>query len=206
MYTLQEKTWYTWHVCFPCQFTYATRTLPVDSSRTWQPLASHQHHWTDPTAPEKEGSWHNPQHVGWPIRGSSTQFLSQDNHWSSNESQTSVDNKLHRFTGPITLACDQNVQYLLVGANPSVLNRHRWGLQPWRCRLSTYHSLTFPTDGLHFPPKGPVWSQAIQNIPKIQRFEYKEHMAATWSSGHSAMYRIQLLRLAIANDFQRLKG
>jgi hypothetical protein len=33
------------------------------------------------------------------------------------------------------------------GANPSVLNRHWWGLQPWRCRLSTHHSPTFPTDG-----------------------------------------------------------
>jgi hypothetical protein len=33
------------------------------------------------------------------------------------------------------------------GANPSVLNWHRWGLQPWRCQLSTHHSPTFPTDG-----------------------------------------------------------
>jgi hypothetical protein len=41
------------------------------------------------------------------------------------------------------------------GANPSVLNRHRWRLQPWRCRLATYHS---PTIGLHFPPKAPARS------------------------------------------------
>jgi hypothetical protein len=33
------------------------------------------------------------------------------------------------------------------GANPSVLNRHRRGLQHWRCYLSTHHSSTFPTDG-----------------------------------------------------------
>jgi hypothetical protein len=65
-----------------------------------------------------------------------------------------LTNKLHWFTRPITPACDRYVQYLLARVNPSVLNRHRWMLQPWRCRLSTYHSLTLLTDGLHFPPKG----------------------------------------------------
>jgi hypothetical protein len=40
----------------------------------------------------------------------------------------------------------------LTGANPSVINRHRRGIQPWRCRLATSHSPTFSTDGLHFPP------------------------------------------------------
>jgi hypothetical protein len=41
-----------------------------------------------------------------------------------------LTNKLHWFTGPITPACDLYVQYLLVGAHPSVLNRHRRWLQP----------------------------------------------------------------------------
>jgi hypothetical protein len=35
-----------------------------------------------------------------------------------------------RFTGPISPVCDRYVQYLLMGANRTVLNRHRWGLQP----------------------------------------------------------------------------
>jgi hypothetical protein len=69
-----------------------------------------------------------------------------------------VVTQLHQLTRPITPACDRYVQYLLTGANPSVLNRHRHGLQSCRSRLSTYHSLTFPIDGLHFPPKGPVQS------------------------------------------------
>jgi hypothetical protein len=60
-----------------------------------------------------------------------------------------------RFTGLISPACDQYVQYLLTGVNPSVLNRHKRGLQPWRYRLSTYHSLTFPTSCLPFPLKAP---------------------------------------------------
>jgi hypothetical protein len=41
-----------------------------------------------------------------------------------------VVTQLHQLTGPITLAYNRYVQYLLVGANPSVLNRHRWRLQP----------------------------------------------------------------------------
>jgi hypothetical protein len=39
-----------------------------------------------------------------------------------------VVTQLHQFTGPITLACDRYIQYLLTGANPSVLNQHGRGL------------------------------------------------------------------------------
>jgi hypothetical protein len=56
-------------------------------------------------------------------------------------------NKLHQFNRSITPACDRYVQYLLAGANPSVLTRHQRGLQPWRCQLATSHYSTFPTDG-----------------------------------------------------------
>jgi hypothetical protein len=38
--------------------------------------------------------------------------------------------QLPQLTGTISLECDRYVQYLLAGANPSVLNRQRWGLQP----------------------------------------------------------------------------
>jgi hypothetical protein len=51
------------------------------------------------------------------------QFLSRANQWSSEERQTSVDNRLLGLSG-------QYVQYLLTGANTSVLNRYKWGLQP----------------------------------------------------------------------------
>jgi hypothetical protein len=46
--------------------------------------------------------------------------------------------QLHQLTGPILPTCYRYVQYLLTGTNPSVLNRHRRELQPWRCRLATY--------------------------------------------------------------------
>jgi hypothetical protein len=59
-----------------------------------------------------------------------TQFLSRANQWSSEESQKIYQQQATRLTGPISPACDRYVQYLLTGANPSVLNRHMQGLQP----------------------------------------------------------------------------
>jgi hypothetical protein len=70
MYTLQGKIRPTRHVRFPRQSTYVQRTLPVSGPRTWQHFARHRQIWTDLTAPEKKGFWHNPQHASWPIRGS----------------------------------------------------------------------------------------------------------------------------------------
>jgi hypothetical protein len=46
--------------------------------------------------------------------------------------------QLHQLTVPITPACNWYVQYMSAGANRTVLNRHRQGLQPWRYRLATY--------------------------------------------------------------------
>jgi hypothetical protein len=117
-----------------------------------------------------------------------------------------LTNKLHQFAGPITPTCDWYVQYLLTEANPSVLNRHRRRLQPFRCWLSTYHSPTFPTNGLQFLPKGPTRSPVIQNLPKIPRFKFKKHMATTWSFDHSVIYRNLHLCLVIANDLSLALG
>jgi hypothetical protein len=77
--------------------------------------------------------------------------------------------QLLQLTGPISPACDRYVQYLLVEANPSVLNWHRPGLQPWRCWLATYHSPTFLTSCLHFPlmaPPGLQFNQVLSTKPK----------------------------------------
>jgi hypothetical protein len=87
-----------------------------------------------------------------------TQLLSHNSQWGNGEKTSWCCQPATRLTRPISPACDRYVQYLLAGANTSVLNRHRRGLQPWRHRLSTYHSPTFPTDSLSFPPMGPAWS------------------------------------------------
>jgi hypothetical protein len=79
-------------------------------------------------------------------------------------------------------AWDRYVQWLLVRANPLFLNRHRRELQPWRCQLSTYHSPTFPTSGLHFPPKGLVRSQVIHSIITIRSREGTNPKSHEWGS------------------------
>jgi hypothetical protein len=99
MYTLQGKTRPTRHVRFTHQSTYGRHTLPAGGPHTWQRFSSHQQRWTDPTALKKKSSRHNPQ-PGWVIRRSATQLLSQHSHWSSNESQTSVDDKLLGLPDP----------------------------------------------------------------------------------------------------------
>jgi hypothetical protein len=59
-----------------------------------------------------------------------------------------------RFTGPILPACDRYVQYLLTRANRIVLNRHRQGLQPWRCRLAAYPLPDLPNQLSPLSPSG----------------------------------------------------
>jgi hypothetical protein len=98
------------------------------------------------TIPEKKGSYPNPQHADWLIHGSIPSFSLTTDIEAVEKSQAFVGSKLHQFTRPISPPCDQYIQYLIAGANPSVLNRHRCGLQPWRCRLFTSHSLSFLTD------------------------------------------------------------
>jgi hypothetical protein len=72
--------------------------------------------------------------------------------------QAFVDDWQHQLIRLISPACDQYIQYLLVGANHSVLNRYRRGLQPWRCRFSISLSPPFPTDGSPLFYKGPTRS------------------------------------------------
>jgi hypothetical protein len=107
-----------------------------------------------------------------------------------------LTNRLHRFTGPISPARDRYIQYLHVGANPSVLNWHRRGL---RCRLSTYHSPTFPTNGLHFSPKGPTGLRlSINSLPP----DLKGDQALNLTSGslHSTSIVTYHLSIAWSND------
>jgi hypothetical protein len=60
-----------------------------------------------------------------------------------------------RLTGPISLACERYVQYLLTGANPLVLNQHRRGYNLGGASLPCTHSPTFPTSCLHFLLRAP---------------------------------------------------
>jgi hypothetical protein len=87
-----------------------------------------------------------------------TQLLSRANQWSKGCKSSSLRWPTTRFTGPITPACDRYVQYLFMEVNWTVLNRHRWGLQLWRCRLATYPLLDLPNQLSPLFPNGPTRS------------------------------------------------
>jgi hypothetical protein len=80
------------------------------------------------TAPEKKCS---RLHLSARLSGPQDlpQFLSQHNHWSSTLSPITYWRQATGLIRPISPAYDQYVQNLLVGVNPSVLNRHKRGLQ-----------------------------------------------------------------------------
>jgi hypothetical protein len=148
---LTGETWPTWYVCFPRQSTYTRRTLPTGGPHMWQPFMSHRQGWTDTTAPEKKCY---QLHLSARLSGprDPPQFLFQDNHWSSRLKSSICRHQATRFTEPISPACDQYIQYLLMGTNPSVLNRHRWGL-PHRKSRNSHNTLpALPFRGFHWSP------------------------------------------------------
>jgi hypothetical protein len=101
------------------------------------------------TAPEKKCAWlHLPARLSG-LRDP-PQFLSQHSHWSSALKPNICRQQATRFIGPISPACNRYVQYLLTGTNPSVLNRHRWGL-PHRKPQNRHNTLpALPFRGFHW--------------------------------------------------------
>jgi hypothetical protein len=155
--------------------------------------------WSRPTASEKKGSWHNPQHAGWPICGSVPSFSPETTNEVVGAKPSIYQWPATRLTGIISPACDRYVQYLLTGANPSVLNWHRRGLQSWRCQLSTHHSLTFPTTCLLFPLKAPPDLRlSKQYLPtKLEREQVLNLVSGSLHSTSTVTYH---LSIAWAND------
>jgi hypothetical protein len=169
MYTLQGKTLPTQHVHFPHQSTYAWRTLPAGGPRMWQPFTSHQQSWTESLLPRKRAPDTIPSMpADWCTGPHPVSLLNQSmKQWRKPHI---YQQQATRLTGPISPACDRYVQYLLAGANRTFLTRHRRGLQPWRCQLSVYHFLTFPTSCLPFPLVAPPilhFNQALTTKPKF---------------------------------------
>jgi hypothetical protein len=160
MYTLQGKTWPTRHVRFPPQSTYARRTLPTGGPRTWQPSTSHRQSWTESLLPRKMApdtihSTPVDRSVGpYPISPPS-QPMKQWRKLNIYQQQAT------RFTGLISPACDRYVQYLLMGANITVLNWHRRGLQSWRCQFTTYQLPNLPNQLSLLSPSDPARSQFL---------------------------------------------
>jgi hypothetical protein len=104
-----------------------------------------------PTAPEKKGYRHNPQRAT--DRSASlypASLLSQPmKQWG--QSKASINGRLLGLLGSYH-------QYVIGTFNICSRGPTEWsltdtseGLQPWRCRLFTYHSPTFLTSCLPFP-------------------------------------------------------
>jgi hypothetical protein len=128
-----------------------------------------------------------------------TQLLSHNSQWSSGKKSSFCWQPTTRLTGLIPPTCDRYVQYLLTGTNTSVLNRHRRGLQPWRCWLSMYHSPTFPTSCLPFPLKAPPDLRLyIQHLPTELEREQALNLASVGL--HSTSTVTYHLSIAWAND------
>jgi hypothetical protein len=105
------------------------------------------------------------------------------------------------------MVCDRYVQYLLTVANPSVLNRHRWGLQT--LEVSAFHTplIDLPNRrSSSFYLRAPSGLQIIKNLPQIPMFKFKGFMAATWSFDHSTIHCSLQLCLVIANDLSLAIG
>jgi hypothetical protein len=120
---------------------------PTYASCGQSPYAATFH--TDPTeldrffAPEKKCS---RLHLLARLSGPQDppQFLSQHIHWSNALKPNIYRHQATRLTGPISPTCDQYVQYLLTGTNPSVLNWHRREL-PHRKLQNSHNTLPAPS-------------------------------------------------------------
>jgi hypothetical protein len=140
--------------------TYLTWSTHSNLSR------SRQHRWTESLFPTQSTTrWLTDPRIR-------TQFLSRANHWSSGGKATLCWHQTTRLTGPITPTCDRYVQYLLMWANSSVLNWHRRGLQPCRCRLANTTPWPSQPTVLHFLPNGPTQSQVKQVLPTKPEFQF----------------------------------
>jgi hypothetical protein len=93
----------------------------------------------------------------WPIRGSIPSFSPKPANDAVGAKPSIYQRPATRLTGPTSPICDRYVQYLLVRANPSTLNRHRRGynlggagfshttLRPSQPAVSSFHLRALPS-------------------------------------------------------------
>jgi hypothetical protein len=180
--------------------------LPAGSPRTWQPFTRRRLIWTDPTAPEKKGSRHNPQQAGWLIRGSIPSFSPELANEAGGVSQAPDDDQLLGLPGPYHRHAIGTFNTFSWGPTEQSLIDTGGGYNLGGAGSPHTHSPTFPTSYLPFPLVA-LPDLHFNQVPAInQSLSFKEPMAATWSFDHSATYRSLHLRLAIANDLSLAMG
>jgi hypothetical protein len=163
MYTLQGKTWPTRHTLSTLSprmvhdHTYLTRSAYSNFSYSRQQI------WTDPLHLRRRAP--DTIHSTMAIRSAGPYPASLPQQpKSSGKKSSSCWQPTTRLTGPVSPTCDWYVQYLLAGVNRMVLNRHRRGLQPWRCRLATYPLPDLLNQPSPLFPNDPAWSPFKPNF------------------------------------------
>jgi hypothetical protein len=127
------------------------RAVPVCDNLSLAPTKSKH-------APTPGGSLGNQRQTARPSSWVTSFVLPCDSPEVGERGFDPMVTQLHQFAGPISPAYIRYVQYLLTGANRMFLNRHKWGLQPWRCRLATYPLPDLPSQLSPLSPNGPARS------------------------------------------------
>jgi hypothetical protein len=156
MYTLQGKTRPTRHVYFPRQSMYTRHTVPMGGPCTWQPFMRRWQIWTDPTALEKKGSQHNPQHTDWPIRGSVPSFSPDPAIEAGGVSQAPDDDQLLGLPGSYHRHAIGTFNTCSWEPTEQSLINTGGGYNFGGASSPHIHSPTFPSSCLPFPLVAPL--------------------------------------------------
>jgi hypothetical protein len=155
MYTLQGKTRPIQHVHFRCQSTYARRTLPAGSPRTWKPFVSHQQGWTDALLLRKSApdSTSKPSSV---VRETHLSFSPNTANGAVRLSQAPVDGKLLGLSGLYHRHMIGTFNTCSRVPTPRSLTDTGGGYHIENLTIATTLSLPFPSEGFIDPPNGPA--------------------------------------------------
>jgi hypothetical protein len=162
MYTIHGKIWPTHHVRFPRQSTYARRTLPADSSRTWQPFTLSQQGWIDSLLLRKSAPDSTSQ-PGWVVRGTHLSFSPNTAIEVVHLSQTSVDNTLLGLPGRYHRHAIGTFNTCSRVPIPRSLTEIGGGYHIENLKIATTLSPHFPSEGSTDPLNDPARSQIIHN-------------------------------------------
>jgi hypothetical protein len=163
--------------------------------------------WTDPTAPEKKVSRHNPQHAGRSIRGSVPSFSLKPTNEAVSLNQASVNDELLDLLGPYHRHAIDTFNTCSRVPTPSVLNRHRRGLPHRNLIITIALAPPFPSECSTGPHNWPHPVSILSDINhRFQGSSLKGYMATTWSFDHSIIYRNLHLCLCIANGLSLAIG
>jgi hypothetical protein len=162
IYTLQGKTRPIWYVRFPCQSTYAQRTLPAGSPHMWEPFTITQQSWTDSLLLRKSAPDSTSQ-PGWVVRGTHLSFSPKTAIEAVHLRQKSVDNRLLGLPGPHHRHAIGTFNTCSQVPTPRSLTDKGGGYHIENLGIATALYLPFSFEGCTDPPNGPARSQIIRN-------------------------------------------